>query len=187
MAAHRKLPPKEAAEAIRNLAAQGFSMVGIAMHFKVSSPTVKRWLDEDEVLQEAFEMGRETERQYLHSLVVQSAAAGRAANVNAFFLLKARHGYREQDSPNSSVNVGVQVSSVMVVKDHGTDEEWEARAAEQQRKLTIIDAPRSASLALEAPQSVAEPLPIPEQQPIPAKAPDAAWMPPSITNWKRNA
>lgn len=185
MAAHRKHPPKDAAETIRNLAAQGFSMVGIAMHFKVSSPTVKRWLEEDEVLQEAFEMGRETERQYLHSLVVQSAAAGRAANVNAFFLLKARHGYRETDPPNSSVNVGVQVAPVMVVKDHGTDEEWERKTAEHQRRLTQSGLSGATVHKLEASQGVAQPLPIPEPQAIPAKAPDAAWMPPSIA-WKGN-
>jgi hypothetical protein len=60
------------------------------------------------------------------------------ANVNAMFLLKARHGYRENDSTNTNVNVGVGVvPNVLVVRDHGTDEEWEARAAEQQRKLTL--------------------------------------------------
>lgn len=150
MAAHRKYPPKDAAQTIRNLAAQGFSFVGIAMHFNVSSPTVKRWLDENEALQEAFDMGRETERQALHALVVQSAVANRSANVNAFFLLKARHGYREADPPNSSVNVALNAPThVLLVKDHGSDEEWERKAAEQQRRL-IQGEPRSNAPALDA-------------------------------------
>ena len=98
MAAHRKFPPDGAAPEIQRLAAEGFSFLGIAAHFKVSRECFKRWLDEDEALNEAFEIGRETERQALHALVVASAKANKPANVNAFFLLKARHGYVETDN-----------------------------------------------------------------------------------------
>jgi hypothetical protein len=101
-------------------------------------------------------VGREAERQALHSLIVQSAIAGKAANANAMFLLKARHGYREFDSPNSKVDVNVNanvVQPVMIVKDHGSDEEWAARVAEQQRRLMQGTAP----LQLEVPQSPLQP------------------------------
>jgi hypothetical protein len=150
MGALRKNPPKNAVSETERLAAQGYSIIGIAKHFGVGRETFKRWCEEDEALQEAFAVGRETERQALHSLLVQSAVAGKNANVNAIFLLKARHGYREFDSPNTKVDVSVAVSSVLVVKDHGTDEQWAARVAEQQRKLALE---HFAPLQLEAPQS----------------------------------
>ncbi len=158
-AAHRKLPPGGAAPEIERLAAEGFSFLGIAAHFKVSRECFKRWLDEDESLNEAFEIGRETERQALHALVVASAKANKPANVNAFFLLKARHGYVETDN-RTKVSVDVAVNSVLVVRDHGSDEEWAAKTAAQQRALTgdyrsplQIEAPRAALVdAVAAPE-----------------------------------
>ena len=59
------------------------------------------------------------------------------ANANAMFLLKARHGYREFDSAHAKVDVAVTMTNVLVVKDHGTNEEWVAKVAEQQRQLII--------------------------------------------------
>jgi len=41
------------------------------------------------------------------------------------------------EKPGTNVNVDVKVASVMVVRDHGSDEEWESRTAEQQRELTL--------------------------------------------------
>jgi hypothetical protein len=137
MAAPRKLPPDGAAEDIRRLAAEGFSQLGIAAHFKVSRECFKRWIKEDEALNEAFELGRETERQALHAMVVASARANKPANVNAFFLLKARHGYIEADN-RTKVDVNVAVAQpVLIVKDFGTNEEWAAKALAQQRALTL--------------------------------------------------
>src|ERR1700730_16530658 len=97
MGAPRKNPPKDAAEVIERLAAAGHAIVGIAKQLGVSKETFKRWCEDEESLQEAFEIGRETERQTLHALIVQSAALNKPANVNAFFILKARHGYRENE------------------------------------------------------------------------------------------
>jgi hypothetical protein len=137
MGAPRKHPPQNAAEIIQRLAATGFAIIGIAKEFKVAKETFKRWLDASESLSEAFEAGREIERQALHASVYRSAMEGKPANVNAFFLLKARHGYIEADNRSGNVNVDVRVASVLVVKDHGTDAEWAVKAAEQQRKLTL--------------------------------------------------
>jgi hypothetical protein len=156
MAAHRKYAPKDAVEVTERLAAQGHSIVGIAKQLGVTRETFKRWCDEDAALQEAFEIGRETERQALHALIVQSAVLNKPANVNAFFILKARHGYRENDAPNTKVDVAVAVSPVMVVRDHGTDEEWAAKAQEQQRKL-MQSARMPIAPQLEAPQEPAQP------------------------------
>ncbi len=139
MAAPRKLPPEGAAEDIRRLAAEGYGQVGIAAHFNVSRDCLKRWINESEELNDAYEMGKESERQALHAMVVASARANKPANVNAFFLLKARHGYVETDN-RTKVNVDVAVNSVLVVRDFGTDEEWAAKVAAQQRALTADSA-----------------------------------------------
>jgi hypothetical protein len=159
MGAPRKYPPKNATETIEQLAAQGHAIIGIAKKLGVSKDTFKRWCEEDDTLQEAFEIGRETERHALHSLIVQSAVLNKPANSNAMFLLKARHGYRENDQQN--VNVGVTVvPSVMVVRDHGSDEEWAARAAEQQRTLTLNAAspPKQIEATIAAPASYIPPV-----------------------------
>lgn len=157
MAGIRKYPPKDAAEVILDMSARGFSQIGIASHFHVVVSTFKRWIEENEALSEAYEQGKETERQYLHSLIVQCAVQGKPANANAMFLLKARHGYREFDSQYSAkVNVAVNAPQpVMIVHDMGTDAQWAAKVAEQQRKLTApdpaLDAPPAAQNALPAP------------------------------------
>ena len=135
MAAPRKLPPEGAAEDIKRLASEGFGQLGIAAHFNVSRDCFKRWVEEDAGLNEAYEIGKETERQALHALVVASAKANKPANVNAFFLLKSRHGYVETDN-RTEVSVDVALNNVLVVHDHGSDEEWAAKAAAQQRALT---------------------------------------------------
>jgi hypothetical protein len=191
MAAPRKLPPEGAAEDIRRLAAEGFGQVGIAAHFNVSRDCFKRWIEESEELNDAYEMGKETERQALHAMVVASAKANKGANVNAFFLLKTRHGYVETDNRTAKVNVDVAVSSVLVVKDHGDDAEWAARCAAQQRALIEADsasprtietstAPLVEPLALPEPPAICEPAYAPTVEPVPVPAPVApSWAAPA--------
>jgi len=182
MAAPRKNPPKDAAATIEGLAAQGYALVGIAKHFGVVSSTLRRWLDEDEALDEALAIGRETERRALHQLIVRDAVGGKSANANAMFLLKTRHGYREFDSPNAKVDVAVNVAQpVMVVKDFGTDEQWAAKTAAQQRNLiagsaVTIEGQRSTpglpSETLPRPVGMSNPIPASLAVPVPAwKAP----------------
>jgi hypothetical protein len=183
MAPPRKHPPSDAAETIQSLAASGHSQIGIAAKLGISRHTFMRWLDESEALQDAFDLGRETERQALHALIVQSALLNKPANVNAFFLLKARHGYRENDQASNQVNVAVEVKSVMVVKDHGSDAEWQAKAAEQQRALTQG---HMSAVALTGPSVLAA---LPESvsasaSPTVLVAPRREWEAPA---WKQNA
>lgn len=141
MAAPRKHPPQGAVEVIKDLASRGYSLTGVASHFKVVRSTVKRWFEENESLEEAFEQGKEIERQALHALIVRDAVAGKPANANAMFLLKTKHSYREFDSPNTKVDLAVNVAQpVLVVKDHGSDQQWAALCAQQQRKLTAPEA-----------------------------------------------
>jgi AcrR family transcriptional regulator len=117
------------------MASLGYSIIGIAKALGVSRETFKRWCGAEEELQEAFEIGRETQRQALIALIVQAAVANRGANANAMFLLKTLHGFREFDSPHAKVDVSVAVQSVLVVKDHGDNATWAAKMAEQQRRL----------------------------------------------------
>ena len=154
MAAPRKHPPKGASDTIKQLAASGHSLLGIASKLGVAISTFKRWLEEDEMLQDAFDLGRETERQELHAMVVRSAKEGKPANVNAFFILKARHGYVEADQKSTSkVNIAIAAQNVMVMVDHGSDAEWEAKAAAQQAKLIQESAHTPSMPALPLPVS----------------------------------
>lgn len=175
MPAHRKHPPKNAVTLIQDLAASGHAIIGIAKHFSVSAPTLKRWMEEDDELQEAFDMGRETERQALHASIYQSAMAGKPANVNAFFLLKARHGYREGDPQN--VQVAVALTHVLKVTDHGTDAEWAAKAAAQQAGLLADASVQRAPVILELPAPAVEQVNAPEAAQGNARP---LWMPPLI-------
>ncbi len=156
MAAPRKHPPSNAISETERLAAQGYSIVGIARALSVSKGTFKRWCEENEALLEAFEVGRETERQSLHALIVQSAVTNKPANANAMFLLKCRHGYREMDSPHAKVDVNVSAptTNVLIVRSHGTDEEWQAKALAQQKALTLDAATIMPALPIEAAHSV---------------------------------
>jgi hypothetical protein len=83
--------PEDAADDIRTLAATGFSKRGIAAHFGVAYETMMRWLDEDDALQEAFNVGRDQERYSLHGgvwfpngslVLIDELAAVRKGNVN---------------------------------------------------------------------------------------------------------
>jgi hypothetical protein len=172
MGAPRKHPSKDAAATIEDLAVQGHSIIGIAKKLGVSRQTFQRWCEEDEALQEAFEVGRDAHRQALVALIMRDAvSSNKSANSNAMFLLKTMHGYRENDSPNTKVNVGMTVvPNVLVVRDHGTDEEWEVRAAEQQKALTLDAA--SLNPATKVPELPAS---VTEEQSAPVYAP--SWAP----------
>ncbi len=135
MPAPRKNPPSNAVTEIRALAAAGSTYVGIAKRFRVSKDTLTRWLEDDPALAESFEQGKDEEREKLHNALSVKALAGDI--VAAMFLLKSRHKYDDKAGQRIDVNVDARTQSVMYVKDHGSDEAWAARCAEQQRGLTL--------------------------------------------------
>lgn len=109
---HRKRGPKpkeapgNAADRIEALAADGFSMRGVAAGLGTSADTLRRWFDEQPELQEAFERGRERERHTLHNALYR--AATELGNMTAaMFLLKSRHGYREGDQADAANRVSI--------------------------------------------------------------------------------
>lgn len=101
----RKDPPDGARDVVCALAATGYSKRGIANHFSVDLSTLNRWLDEDETLQTAFDVGRDQERFTLHNALYQKAKNGDGPA--AMFLLKARHGYREGDQQDQANKVQI--------------------------------------------------------------------------------
>jgi hypothetical protein len=106
--AGRKLkePPKDCVALIEQLAADGWSVLGIAKRLGTSADTFRRWLDEDDQLQEALNSGRENERWQLHNMLFKQATE-KGNPTAAMFLLKARHGYREGDQSETSNRVTI--------------------------------------------------------------------------------
>lgn len=103
----RKAAPESvpSAKFIENLAADGRTVVGVAAALGTSKDRLRRWLDEDPALLDAFERGRERERYNLHNKLYRAAMRGNI--VAAMFLLKARHGYREGDQSGEANRVSI--------------------------------------------------------------------------------
>lgn len=102
-------PPDNAAERLCDLAADGFTVVGIAKRMGVSRDTLSRWFEDHPELQEAFDQGRETERYSLHNMLYRQAMEKGNATA-AMFLLKARHGYREGDQSEHAGRINVTIA-----------------------------------------------------------------------------
>ncbi len=73
--------------AIRCLASEGSTYVGIAKYFGVAKETLTRWIEDDLDLAEAFERGKDEEREKLHNALSKKALAGDI--VAATLLLRA--------------------------------------------------------------------------------------------------
>jgi hypothetical protein len=104
-----KTPPANAQERILALAADGFSVVGIAKDLGVSPKTFNRWLDENDALKDAFDQGREQERYALHNMLYRQAMEKGNATA-AMFLLKSRHGYREGDQGDTANRATITIN-----------------------------------------------------------------------------
>ena len=91
---------------VYSLASTGWSKRGIARSFDVSLETFNRWMEDYPALGEAFEHGRDGERQTLHN-VLYKLAVDKEDKISAMFLLKARHGYREGDQSEQANRVAV--------------------------------------------------------------------------------
>lgn len=110
-------PPADAAELVHALAADGWSVIGVAHRMGVGKDAFNRWLEERPDLKDAFDQGREAERYALHNFLYRQAMEKGNASA-AMFLLKARHGYREGDQSDqaSSVNVTIALPGAMTLQ-----------------------------------------------------------------------
>ena len=90
----RLKPPKAAAKMVKKLTSKGCSEVTIAKALGTSRKTWQTWRDENPEIRQAWEEGRGIEHDALFGALFESAT--KQKNVTAaIFLLKARHGYRE--------------------------------------------------------------------------------------------
>lgn len=101
-----KVAPVGAAARIEALAADGFSVIGVAKGMGTSKETLAKWFDADPELKAAFDQGREHERHALHNMLYRAAMELGNASA-AMFLLKARHGYREGDQSETGNRVQI--------------------------------------------------------------------------------
>ena len=161
----RKNPPPNAAETIRNLATTGHSLVGIASHFGVSKTLLSSWLERFPLLEDAFEVGKDKQRQELHEMLYRKALE-KNDTLAALSILNSLHGWRDprKGGTDLNVNVDVKLQAVMVVKDSGTDEEWADKTAAQQARLTLdAVSPSHGSRELAAPiEEIEEAVMVPE-------------------------
>jgi len=101
----RKQPPRDVEKRAEVAAATGASLIAVARSMGVSYDVFARWMEENPDIREAIMRGRETEREVLHSGLVQAAQKGNI--IAAIFLLKSRHGYREGDQGETSNRVAI--------------------------------------------------------------------------------
>ncbi len=106
MARPRKKLPSGGHETIRNMAANGAKETEIAAELGLNWRTFRRIKNEDEAAADALAEGRAREHDELVGLLLGKARQGDAPS--AMFLLKARHGYREQ-GPADGAGEGARV------------------------------------------------------------------------------
>lgn len=149
MGAPRKNPPPNILEIIeQHVAIDGGSTRILGRVIGVSDSTVRRWFDEDDKLKEAYESAREAHMHGLYKELLQMSRTNKGNVAGIIYTLKAK--FKQFDNPPSGKIVDVnlnKVQNVMIVKDHGTDAQWQEKAVAQQRMLlelgTEVDSRRS--------------------------------------------
>lgn len=102
-------PPDDAVERIAELAADGWSVIGIAHRLGVDPKTFTKWLEAEPALQEAVDLGRENERQALCNMLFRKAIEKQDTTAAAI-LLNGRHGFRRDDQFEQSNRVQVNIA-----------------------------------------------------------------------------
>jgi hypothetical protein len=91
---------------------EGHGLVAVAAKLHVRLDRLKHAIKEDDDAREAYERGREIEERGLVDVLKRHGERGNVAG--PIFLLKSRHGYREQ-GPQTTVNVDASDRRVQVV------------------------------------------------------------------------
>lgn len=122
----RSKPPRGAVEKVRQWAADSVPQKVMARRLGVGVATFKRWMEEDERLEAAYDEGVEEE----HQVLIASLRSHMASSPTpAIFLLKTRHGYREGDQTGQANRVQITFS----LPGAATPEQW--------AQARVIDAP----------------------------------------------
>ena len=108
----RKNLPANALDVIRQAAANGVNEVGIAQALGVDFRTWQRIRDEDPETKAVYQEARKAEEGKLVGVLFDKAV-NKQDSVAAIFLLKARHGYRDQgpsdagDTTRPTININI--------------------------------------------------------------------------------
>jgi hypothetical protein len=109
-------PPANAVDSVRQLAADGWSVIGIANRMGVDPKTFNRWLEDDPALSDAMALGREEEHHVLFNVLYREATE--KGNVTAALgILNARHGWRQdQRDQGNRVQVNIALPGAMTLE-----------------------------------------------------------------------
>lgn len=108
--------PANAAATIAELAADGWSMVGIAHRMGVDAKTFRRWLEDDPALNDAIELGREQQHHVLYNIAYRRAVEKEDLTA-VMFLLNSRFGYRtDLRDQGNRVNVTIALPGAMTLQ-----------------------------------------------------------------------
>jgi terminase small subunit-like protein len=192
MSAKRKNPPEDILEIIeRIVAGEGGSTKILARAIGVSDSLVRAWFDREEDLREVYEAAREAHMHSLYLELLQMSRTGKGNAAGIIYTLKSKFKMFDQPGSGKLVDVNVtQVNPVMIVRDHGDDAQWAAKAEEQQRRLIADNEHTPLLEASTAHQvdAVASFAPVIEPAPIAPSwiAPVAAvpYFGPPVFNWK---
>jgi hypothetical protein len=124
-------------EAVRILAAAGRTQNSIASALGIGRSTLKACFERQEAVRLAYEAGNAADEQFW--LDVLRSAAAKGAFIPAMFILKSRHGYRENDAaPDTRPNVTI------VLPDALSPEQYMRAITVEHPKITkpVDDAPR---------------------------------------------
>lgn len=108
-------PPVGIADQVRDLAADGWSIVGIASRLGIDPKTFNHWLERDPSLGEAFDLGRERERHTLHNMLYRKATE-KNDTAAAMCILNSRHGYRTDQNDAGKPNVTIVLPGALTLQ-----------------------------------------------------------------------
>ena len=102
----KKEPPENAVEVAHTMAASGSHQRSIAKALGVSYQVWLRWKDEYPELQDAVDQGRAVEHDVLVNVLIKAATENKNVTA-AIFLLKTRHGYRENEQLDNGPKIQI--------------------------------------------------------------------------------
>lgn len=101
---------------MRDLAADGWSVIGIAFKLGIDRKTFEGWLERDTELKDAMALGREQEHHVLYNMLLR-AAVEKGNITAALAILNARHGWRtDQSDQGARVNVTIALPGAMTLQ-----------------------------------------------------------------------
>jgi hypothetical protein len=122
----------EGLRAVERMAAAGCGQRAIATRLGIGERTLKRLIDKDDAVRNAWSSGLGAEEAHLVGNL--RALADKGNVVANLFLLKCRHNFRENDSVAPTQN-GIQI----VLPAAMTHEQWAAHRAQQRSLAAPID------------------------------------------------